>query len=136
MLTDRRFHVQGDVVAANGGFVLTRVDPPLRLSTVEENVGPGGEANLGAGYDVYDPGIGAVTVTVAAEEPTTVELVAADLATDGNTPQLGAMTALVRGEARRGRPARLRILLLRAPARVDVRMSRGPATVRFEPERR
>ena len=66
VLTDRRFHVQGDVVAASGGFVLTRVDPPLRLSTVEENVGPGGEANLGAGYDVYDPEIGAVTVTVTA----------------------------------------------------------------------
>jgi hypothetical protein len=133
VLSDRRFRVQGEELARRDGFVLTRVEPPLRLATVEENVGRDGEANLGAGYDVYDPDVGAVDVTVTAEEPTQVEVVAAHLATAGNTPQLGAMTALARGTAAPGRPARLRIQLLEAPARVDVRMSRGPTRVRFEP---
>ena len=133
VLTDRRFRVQGDEVARRDGFVLTRVSPPLRLATVEENVGRDGEANLGASYDVYDPAVVAVDVTVTAPEPTRVEIVAAHLATAGNTPQLGAMTALTRGTAAPGRPARLRIQLLEAPARVDVRMSRGPTRVRFDP---
>ena len=133
VLTDRRFRVRGEELARHGRFVLTRVEPPLRLATVEENVGPDGEANLGASYDVYDPDVGAVDVTVTAPQPTQVEVVAAHLATAGNTPQLGAMTALARGTAGPGRPARLRIQLLEAPARVDVRMSKAPTTVRFEP---
>ena len=133
VLTDRRFRVQGEEVARREGFVLTRVRPPLRLATVEENVGRNGEANLGASYDVYDPDVSAVEVTVTAPEPTQVEIVAAHLAPAGNTPQLGAMTALTRGTAAPGRPARLRIQLLEAPARVDVRMSRGPTRVHFEP---
>jgi hypothetical protein len=133
VLTDRRFRVRGRELAHDGRFRLTLVEPPLRLATVEENVLPDGTASLGASYDVYDPAVGAVEVTVEAGAPTRVELVAADLATAGSTPQLGAMTALVRGTAAPGRPARLRISLLRAPARVDVRMSRAPATVHFEP---
>ena len=131
VLTDRRFRIRGEELADDGRFVLTRVELPLRLATVEENVGPDGTASLGAGLDVYDPAVGAVEVTVVAPERTEVELVAADLATAGNTPQLGAMTALVRGTSTAGRPARLRIAVLRAPARIDVRMSRGPTTVRF-----
>ena len=133
VLTDRRFRVQGEEIAHRDGFVLTRVRPPLRFATVEENVGRDGEANLGASYDVYDPDVGAVEVTVSAPVRTKVEIVAAHLATAGNTPQLGAMTALTRGVAAPGRPARLRIQLLRAPARVDVRMSSGPTRVRFAP---
>ena len=133
MLTDRRFRIRGRELARDDRFVLTRVEAPLRLATVEENVLPGGGANLGASYDVYDPAVGAVDVTVEASEPTRVEIVAAHLATAGSTPQLGAMTALVRGTADPGRPARLRIAVLQAPARIDVRMSRGPTTVRFEP---
>ncbi len=136
VLSDRRFRIRGRELAHDDRFVLTRVEAPLRLATVEENVLPGGGANLGASYDVYDPAVGAVDVTVEASEPTRVEIVAAHLATAGSTPQLGAMTALVRGTAGPGRPARLRIAVLQAPARIDVRMSRGPTTVRFEPRPR
>jgi hypothetical protein len=131
VLTDRRFRIRGTELATDGRFLLTRVEPPLRLATVEEGVGPAGEAGGGASLDVYDPAVGAVEVTVAAPARRDVELVAAHLTTAGNTPQLGTMTALVRGTATAGAPVRLRIAILEAPARVDVRLSPGPATVVF-----
>jgi hypothetical protein len=134
VLTERRFRIVGEELASDGRFVLTRVTPPLRFATITENVDADG-VGRGASFDVFDESIGYVTVTVESPEATAVNVQAGELDPEGNQPHFGALTAVADGRAEPGRPARVRIQVLRHPGRVDVRLSAGTARISFEPER-
>ena len=134
MLGDRRFRVVGEELAEKGRFVLTRIEPPLRLATAVENLAADG-FGTSASYDVWDERIGYVTVVVESDEPTAVNVQAGELDPTSNQPHFGALTAVADGRAEPGRPARIRIQVLPKPGRVDVRVERGPVRIEFEPER-
>ncbi len=132
VLTDERFRVVGEEVAAAGPFRLTRIDSPLRLASAVENADRDGFIETGASFDLWEEA-DAVEVVVDVRGPTRVDVAAGPLVAPGNAPQLGGITASRRVLADVDAPARVVIPVPPAPSRVQVQLSREPARVRFEP---
>ena len=132
VLTDRRFRVVGEEIAGAGPFRLTRVDSPLRLASAVENADRDGFIETGASFDLWEEA-DAVEVVVDVRGPTRVEVAARPARRTGQCAAARRHQRIPPRPADVDAPARVVIPGRPEPSRVQVRLSREPARVRFEP---